>query len=125
MARQAPRDPIRLVRRFELRVRLWQSVCMDRASVIETLRTHEVELRAAGIVHLRLFGSVARGESSGTSDIDLMADFDRTRRFTLIAMAHLENQLSDMLGVKVDLSPADRMKEAVRAQAYREAILAF
>lgn len=40
-------------------------------------------------------------------------------------MAHLENRLSDMLGVRVEISPAENMKEAVRARAIREAILAF
>jgi predicted nucleotidyltransferase len=40
-------------------------------------------------------------------------------------MAHLENRLSDLLGVKVDLSPANSMKEDVRARAVREAIHAF
>lgn len=104
---------------------LWQSVSMDRVSVIETLRRHESELRAAGIVHLRLFGSVARGDSGAGSDVDLMADLDRTRQFSLVTMAHLENELSDILGLKVDLAPADAMKEAVRARVVREAILAF
>ena len=98
---------------------------MDKGSVIETLRLHEPELRAAGIVHLRLFGSVARGESSAQSDVDLMADFDRSKRFSLVSMTHLENRLTDLLGTKVDLSPADAMKEAVRARADREAVLAF
>ena len=98
---------------------------MDKGSVIETLRLHEPELRAAGIVHLRLFGSVARGESSAQSDVDLMADFDHSKRFSLVSMTHLENRLTDLLGTKVDLSPADAMKEAVRARADREAVLAF
>ncbi len=98
---------------------------MDKSSVIQTLREHERELRAAGIVHLRLFGSVARGEASAQSDVDLMADLDRSKRLSLVGMARLENQLTDLLGVRVDLSPADSMKEAVRARAIREAILAF
>jgi predicted nucleotidyltransferase len=98
---------------------------MNKGSVIETLRRHEPELRAAGIVHLRLFGSVARGEESSQSDVDLMADLDRTKRLSLVGMAHLENRLSDLLGVKVDLSPAESMKETVRARAVREAIYAF
>jgi uncharacterized protein len=104
---------------------VWQSVGTDKGSVIETLRLHEPELRAAGIVHLRLFGSVARGDASAESDVDLMADLDRSRRLSLVGMAHLENQLTDLLGVTVDLSLADSMKEAVRARAVREAILAF
>jgi len=98
---------------------------MDSHSVIQTLRAHEPELKAAGIVHLRLFGSVARDESTPQSDIDLMADLDRSKRLTLITMARLENRLSDLLGVRVELSPADSMKEPVRARAMREAIHAF
>lgn len=99
--------------------------CMDKGEVLETLRRHEPELKAAGIVHLRLFGSVARGEPSAQSDIDLIAEFDRSKRLTLFAMAHLENRLSDLLGAKVDLSPAGSMKERVRARALREAVHAF
>ncbi len=98
---------------------------MDKVSVIEKLREHEPELRAAGIVHLRLFGSVARGGSSADSDIDLMADFDKSKRRTLVGMAHLENRLADLLGVRVDLSPADSMKEPVRQELVRESVLAF
>lgn len=98
---------------------------MEKSYVIQTLRLHEPELRAAGIVHLRLFGSVARGEASAESDVDLMADIDRSKRLTLFSLAGLENRLSDLLGVKVDLSPANSMKEAVRARADREAIHAF
>jgi uncharacterized protein len=98
---------------------------MNKGSVIEKLRQHESELKAAGIVHLRLFGSVARGEESPESDIDLIADLDRSKRLSLVGMVHLENRLSDLLGVKVDLSPSGSMKEAVRARALREAIHAF
>jgi hypothetical protein len=98
---------------------------MDKGLVIETLRMHEPELKAAGIVHLRLFGSIARGEASARSDIDLIADFDRSKRLTLYSMAHLENRLSNLLGAKVDLSPAGSMKERVRARALREAVHAF
>jgi hypothetical protein len=98
---------------------------MEKSYVIQTLRLHEPELRAAGILHLRLFGSVARGEASSESDVDLMADLDRSKRLTLFSMAGLENRLSDLLGVKVDLAPANSMKQAVRARADREAIHAF
>lgn len=93
--------------------------------MLQTLRLHEPELRAAGILHLRLFGSVARGDSSDHSDVDLMADFDRSKRLTLFDMARLEGRRSDLLGGKVDLSPAGSMKERVRVRALREAVHAF
>jgi hypothetical protein len=98
---------------------------MDKSSILEMLRRHEPELRAEGIVHLRLFGSVARGENTLQSDIDLMADFDPAMRRSLLTMVRLENLLSDLLGARVDLATASAMKEAVRARAFREAADAF
>lgn len=98
---------------------------MDTDRIIVILREHAPELKAAGLVHLRVFGSVARGEASPRSDIDLLADFDRSKRLTLVTVGRLESRLGDLLGVKVDLSSADWMKELVRRQALREAVIAF
>ena len=98
---------------------------MSRAEVIRKLQEHEAELRAAGVVHLRLHGSVARGDESKNSDVDLIAEFDPARRYTLIDMVKLENRLHDLLGVRVDLSPAHTLKEPVRVKAEGEAVLAF
>lgn len=98
---------------------------MDKATVIERLRHSQSQLRAAGVIHLRVFGSVARGDNSAGSDIDLMAELDPGQRRTLVKMARLQNMLSDVLGAPVDLSIASSMRESIRAHAQREAILAF
>jgi predicted nucleotidyltransferase len=98
---------------------------MDKEQVVSKLREHEPELKAAGIVHLRIFGSVARGDAAPFSDVDLMADFDKSKSFTLVSVGRLENRLKDILGVKVDLSSPDWMREPVRTRAIREAVLAF
>ena len=42
--------------------------------VIATLRAHEAELHRAGIRHLSLFGSVARGDATVDSDVDLVVE---------------------------------------------------
>jgi predicted nucleotidyltransferase len=97
---------------------------MDREHVIATLRQHEPELRAAGIVHLRLHGSLARAESH-TSDVDLIAEFDPARHLSLLDMIGLENRLSDLLGAPVDLAPAHMLKRPIAQRAAHEAILAF
>jgi predicted nucleotidyltransferase len=97
---------------------------MDREHVIATLRQHAPELKAAGIVHLRLHGSVARAESQ-TSDVDLIAEFDPAKHLSLLDMVGLQNRLSDLLGVPVDLSPAQMLKRPVAERAAQEAILAF
>lgn len=98
---------------------------MDKHSVLKTLRAHQPELRAAGITRLRLFGSVARGESTPESDVDLMADFDFSKRLSLLSMVSLEDRLAALLGVKVDLAPADSLKDYVCNDAIREAVHAF
>lgn len=96
-------------------------VCTYRHEVIATLQAHAAELRAAGIVRLRLFGSVARGEAG--NDVDLVAEFDRT--LSLIDLVGLENMLSDLLGRKVDLAQERMLKPRVRTNVEREAVLAF
>jgi hypothetical protein len=98
---------------------------MDREAVISKLREHEQELKAAGIAHLRLFGSVAREEASSASDVDLMADFDSSLRLTLVRVGSLQCRLAELLGADVDLSSAEWMKEPVRSRAMREAVIAF
>src|SRR6202453_4199590 len=98
---------------------------MDKDRIIVILQEHAPELQAAGLVHLRVFGSVARGEASPQSDVDLMADFDKSKRVTLLTVGRLESRLEDLLGVRADLSAAEWMKEPVRMQALREAVIAF
>jgi predicted nucleotidyltransferase len=98
---------------------------MDKRAVIEKLRRHESELKAAGVVHVRLFGSVARGDQTGNSDVDLMADFDPAKRCTLVSMARLENMLSDLLGAPVDLAVANALRDPIKKRAEQEAVLAF
>jgi predicted nucleotidyltransferase len=99
---------------------------MDKSMIIAKLREHEAELRAAGVEHLVLHGSYARGTAiPELSDVDLIAEFDGGREYSILDRVRLENRLSDLLDVKVDLSPARMLKEGVRERAAREAVVAF
>jgi predicted nucleotidyltransferase len=98
---------------------------MNKEEVINKLRAHEPELKAAGIVRLALFGSVARGDNSPESDVDLLADFDETKRYTLLTLGKLENRLADLLRTSVDLSSPNWLKESVKTRVLREAVVAF
>jgi uncharacterized protein len=104
---------------------LAQNTGMDKRFVVEKLRHHEPELKAAGILHLRVFGSVARDEATSISDVDLLADFDKSKRLTLVKVGSLQNRLSNLLGARVDLSSTDWMREPVKSKALREAKIAF
>ena len=98
---------------------------MKRDQVIATLRTHESELRRAGIVRLSLFGSTARGEQRPNSDIDLIAEFDNERSLSLIDIMRIENQIEDLLGQPVDLIEEGCLKPHVKESIDLEAVRAF
>ena len=88
--------------------------------VIACLREHAAELRDAGIRHVALFGSVARGDAGPNSDIDLAVELDRDKHITLIDLARLEFRLGDLLGRKVDLLPEPVQKPRLRANVDRD-----
>jgi predicted nucleotidyltransferase len=57
--------------------------------------------RAHSISRLRVFGSFARGEATPRSDLDLIADFSSP--VSLFDIVSIERQLSELLGMRVDL----------------------
>jgi uncharacterized protein len=63
--------------------------------VIATLQAHEAQLRRAGIRHLSLFGSVARGDAEASSDIDLAPELDPKAHIGLFALGALERRLPE------------------------------
>ena len=110
----------------DLRDNIGQDCGMDKDQVIAKLREHEPELKAAGVEHLFLHGSYARGtEIREASDVDVIADFDRAKRLSLIGRVHLENRLTDILGVKADLADRSLLRPEVLEQANRESVLVF
>jgi predicted nucleotidyltransferase len=98
---------------------------MRRDQALAILRAHEAELRASGVLHLRLFGSVARDEATDTSDIDVLAYFDPNQRLSLWTLGGLQQQLVELLGRDVDLVRESRLLGRVRERALNEAVLAF
>jgi len=55
------------------------------------------------IVFMAVFGSFVRGEQKKTSDVDVAIEFDRSKPKSLFDLVHVENDLSKVLGRKVDL----------------------
>ncbi|HEY1946695.1 MAG TPA: nucleotidyltransferase domain-containing protein [Bryobacteraceae bacterium] len=98
---------------------------MNPDAVRAMLLSHEAELKNDGIARLSIFGSVARGEASELSDVDLLSDFDANRRLTAFDKAGLEVRISEILHTPVELCERRLMKDDVRIRAEREAVVVF
>ncbi|MEK7241568.1 MAG: nucleotidyltransferase family protein [Planctomycetota bacterium] len=82
------------------------------------LKQHKEELRKRfKVKEIGIFGSFIREEQRKTSDVDLLVEFEGP--VSLLWVVRVENYLTDLLGVKVDLIP----KEDIRSEL-KEIILA-
>ncbi len=70
----------------------------------------------------RLFGSVARGEAREDSDLDLLVDLVPGAGNALLRVAGLAEELSDLLGVRVDVVAAALLRDEVSTTALADAV---
>jgi len=75
--------------------------------------------RHFGARNLRLFGSVARGESGTDSDIDILAEFDPDR--SLIDHYALSDAIESLVGVPIDLISERALHPLIRERVLRDA----
>jgi hypothetical protein len=75
---------------------------------------------ARGACNVRVFARVARGEDHAGSDVDLSVDLDRG--VGLVGLAGLVRELTELLGIPVDVVPADTLKSRIRDEILAEAI---
>jgi predicted nucleotidyltransferase/DNA-binding XRE family transcriptional regulator len=73
-----------------------------------------------GARNVRVFGSVARGEDTAASDVDLLVDLDPG--IGVVGLAALKRELTELLAVSVDVVPADTLKLRIRDEVLAEAI---
>jgi uncharacterized protein len=73
-----------------------------------------------GIGHLRAFGSLARGEATAKSDIDLLVDLRPGH--TLLDLAAFRREAAEILDLPVDVATADMLKARIRDEVLREAL---
>ena len=98
---------------------------MDKERILGILRAHEPELKAAGLLHLRLFGSVARGDNNAASDVDLLFDYDESATRNLLIAYGFQDRLAEMLGTHVHLSSSKHIRSEFRDRVLQEAVSVF
>ena len=82
-----------------------RALSSKRRSVLKLLREHHGQSP-------RVFGSVATGRDTETSDIDLVVDFHYPP--SLLGLARLERALTDAVGYPVDVTPSSQLPEHIR-----------
>jgi uncharacterized protein len=95
---------------------------MDRRDAIEVLRRHQDDLRAHGIVHAALFGSIARGEAGPQSDLDILIELDPALTLDIFAYVELKRYVADLFGGRVDVVDKDALKPHLRQPVSADAI---
>lgn len=83
----------------------------DTSKLIEICRNNDVAM-------IGIFGSMARGEATAQSDIDLLVRFSKSK--SLLALVALEREISTALDIKVDLLTEAALSPYIRDRVKSE-----
>ncbi|KOR38040.1 DNA polymerase beta [Planktothricoides sp. SR001] len=72
------------------------------------------------VSELGIFGSYVRGEDTEDSDVEILIDYDEAP--TLIELIELEDYLSDLLDLKVDVVTKNSLKPPTKERILLEAV---
>jgi uncharacterized protein len=98
---------------------------MDLHDAIATLRRHEDALRARGIRHAAVFGSVARSNNRPDSDLDILVEFEPEAEGSVYEYVRLKDYIAGLFDGPVDVIDRDALKPHLRAPSARDVVRAF
>lgn len=94
---------------------------MNIGAVIQKKRKEILDIAAKhGAHHVRVFGSVARGEAGEHSDIDFLVELESGR--SLLDLVALTQDLEELLGYHVDVVEPDGVHWYIRDRVMKEAV---
>jgi len=92
---------------------------------LKALRSHEGELRRLGVSHAAVFGSVARGEATAASDVDVLVELDDRRPMGIFEYARLKLYVNEILDGAGDVVNRRTLKPLLRDNILRDAVHVF
>ncbi|MEE8167449.1 MAG: nucleotidyltransferase family protein [Candidatus Hydrothermarchaeales archaeon] len=93
--------------------------------IMDIFKKYEKELnRRYGIKKIGIFGSYLRSEAGEESDLDILVEFEQDVDIGLLKFVEIENYLSDLLGVKVDLVEKSALKPRIGRRILKEVVYA-
>ncbi len=81
--------------------------------------------KANKIKKLSLFGSYLKNSYNEDSDIDLLVEFESNTGYGLLDVARMERELSEIIGVKVDLRTPEELSRYFRDTIVKEAVVKY
>lgn len=81
------------------------------------------ELKKRGATKVAVFGSYVRGEQTRKSDIDVMVEFSKAK--SLLELVRMERELSEVLGIKVDLLTARSISPYIRNKIFKKMVIIY
>jgi len=94
---------------------------MASAKAVSEKREEIVKIAALrGARNVRLFGSLARGEETADSDVDLLVDMEEGR--SLLDLSHLLQDMEELLGCRVHVVEPEGLHWAIRERIIKEAV---
>jgi predicted nucleotidyltransferase len=100
-------------------------VLMKRDEALRKRKEAEADLRAQGVAHAALFGSVARGENRPDSDIDILVEIAPEIRMGLFQYVGIVQYIDGLFPDPVDVANREGLKPLIRPSVERDAIYAF
>jgi predicted nucleotidyltransferase len=98
---------------------------MKRDEVLRKLKEAEPDLRAQGVAHAALFGSIARADDEPGSDIDVMVEIAPEARIDLFQYVGIVQYIEELFPARVDIANREGLKPFVRPGVERDAVYAF
>ena len=91
--------------------------------LISILKDYKKELKKRyGVKEIGVFGSFVRGEYKKKSDLDILVEFEEDAKIGLLKFVNMENYLSELLGVKVDLVEKSVLKPRIGKHILKEVV---
>jgi len=85
------------------------------------LTKHKAGLREKyKVKEIGIFGSFVKGRQKESSDIDILVEFENP--VSLLHIVSLENYLSDIIGIKVDVVPKKNIRKELKDSILKEAV---
>jgi uncharacterized protein len=97
---------------------------MKREEAISRLRQHEADLKRLGVERLYMFGSTARDEASGNSDVDLFFDYQKGK-LGVYELMDVKEYAASILGRETDIMTRDSLHKTLREEIEATAVRVF